>query len=260
VLVRSEPQRVRSDAELFFVVDTSRSMTARESPAAPTRLARARHAAARLRAALPEVPAGIASFTDRVLPHLLPTSDASVFAVTLEDAVGVNRPPPAFESPVATSFQMLAAFPAQGSFSRRAKRRLLVVLTDGESQSYTGAAVAQELRRVRTGLVLVRFWSARDRVFSDGADAGYRPAAASAAPLRDLGRLSAGGRVFGPGEVDAAAAAARTFLGSGPTLTIDADRQVRPLAPWVALAALLPLALVVSRRGGGQRFPLRQVG
>ena len=71
--------RERTDVAALFVLDTSRSMAASLTPTSPTRLARAITAAVQLRAAIPEVPAGVATFTDRVLPDLLPVADVAGF-------------------------------------------------------------------------------------------------------------------------------------------------------------------------------------
>src|SRR5262249_57887205 len=75
--------RVRTDAQAFFVLDVSRSMLAARDPRSRTRLARAKRLAAEIRDAIPEVPAGIATLTDRVLPDLLPVSDPQAFSQTL---------------------------------------------------------------------------------------------------------------------------------------------------------------------------------
>ena len=79
-------KRVRDDAEAIVVLDTSRSMLARTSPRSPIRYARATDAALRFRAAFEDVPVGIASFTDRVLPHLFPSPDDDVFVGDAEHA------------------------------------------------------------------------------------------------------------------------------------------------------------------------------
>ena len=67
---------LRTDAEAFFAIDTSRSMLAAPSRRRP-RPARPRQAGRgqTLRNAIPDVPSGVASFTDRLLPNLFPTSD-----------------------------------------------------------------------------------------------------------------------------------------------------------------------------------------
>src|SRR5262249_6912201 len=124
-------------------------------------------------------------------------------------------------------------------------------LTDGESQTYSPVHVAQSLQSARTGLIVVRFWRASERVFVHGLSAGYLPTSSSIGPLADLGRLSAGSRVFGEHDASAAAGAARALSGSGPTRAPGARRRSVPLAPWLTLAALVPLGLVLGRRGGG---------
>ncbi len=85
---------VRTDAEAFVVLDVSRSMLAQRSLDEPMRIERAKKAATELRAALPDVPVGVASLTDRVLPHLFPSADQEVFEATLERSVGIEQPPP----------------------------------------------------------------------------------------------------------------------------------------------------------------------
>jgi hypothetical protein len=87
----------------------------------------------RFRAAFPDVPVGIASFTDRVLPHLFPSPDDDVFTATLNRSLGIDRPPPhgsfvsdgdpacALESIVSRRF-----------FTPTARKRLIFVITDGE--------------------------------------------------------------------------------------------------------------------------------
>ena len=80
--------RVRTDVEAMFVLDTSRSMLAAGSARGPNRFARAKRLAIALRAAIPEVPSGVANFTDRVLPNLLPSASVADFDDTVARAVG----------------------------------------------------------------------------------------------------------------------------------------------------------------------------
>jgi len=255
VLVRSQTRDVRTDAELYVVLDTSRSMAASASPTSPTREARAKRFAIALRSALPDIPAGVASFTDRVLPHLVPSSDAVTFESTIAQAIGVDRPPPSTPVPLATSYSVLSQLAGTGGFAPEADRRLLVLLTDGESQPYTPAEVARSLHTARTDLLVVRFWRRAERVFVRGVSAGYVPTPSSTAPLIGLGRLSVGSRVFGEHDAPAAARAARSFFGSGSSRALVGRRTSLPLAPWLTLAALLPLGLVLGRHGGGTRAP-----
>ena len=65
-------------------------MRASSAPGEPTRLVRARAAVMRVRRTVPDVPAGLAGLTDRVLPYLFPTVDAAGFAETLRLSVAVE--------------------------------------------------------------------------------------------------------------------------------------------------------------------------
>lgn len=256
VLRRSQPRSIRADAELFVVLDTSRSMAASASSSSPTREQRAKRFAIALRSALPEIPSGVASFTDRLLPHLLPSADVATFDATVRQAVGIDRPPPSAHVPLATSYDMLSQLPSGGAFSRHVHRRLLVLLSDGESQTYLPARVAESLHAVHASLLIVRFWSTGERVFVHGAPAGYRPTLSSTPLLAALGARSVGARVFGGRDVAAAADAARGFFGHGPTRAIGEQRDSVALAPWLTLLALAPLGLVLGRGGGGS--PMRR--
>ena len=251
VLVRAEQQQqTRTDAQLYVVLDTSRSMSARATPTAPTRLDRAIRFAEDLRARLPSIPAGVASFTDRVLPHLVPTTDTATFDATLRQAIGIGRPPPQSTKRTATDYTVLAELPAGNAYTPGVRRRLLVLLTDGESAPYRPGTVVQMLRRQRTALIVVRFWAADERVFEGPRETSYRPQPASAFPFVALGASSVGGRVFGDGDAGAAAAAAKRFFGAGPLRRgVSAERRLA-LGPYLAAAALVLLAAIVIRRGG----------
>ena len=86
VIERTTKLETRTDAEAFVVLDVSRSMLARRNPGSPERIARAKAAARTLRAALPEVRFGIASLTDRTLPHLFPSIDRETSSTTKASA------------------------------------------------------------------------------------------------------------------------------------------------------------------------------
>ncbi len=101
VVARGHVREIRVGAEVLFVVDTSRSMLARPSERAPTRLARAKESALALRSSLDDVRVGLASITDRTLPYLLPSADPDVFASVLARSIAIDAPPPSglYESP-----------------------------------------------------------------------------------------------------------------------------------------------------------------
>ena len=94
VLRSEEKQRVRSDAQVFYVFDTSNSMRASRDPGGPTRLDRALAIARRMQLDLHDVPSGVATMTDRVLPNIFPTGNEQLFTAALAETVGVERPPP----------------------------------------------------------------------------------------------------------------------------------------------------------------------
>jgi hypothetical protein len=245
-LSHEKSQRVRRDAQVLFVVDTSRSMAASPGGTGATRLARATAAAAKLRASIPDVESGIATLTDRVLPNLLPVADIPSFDATLQRSVGIERPPPRSVAVRATTYAALSEIPAAGFFGSAAKRRVVVLLTDGESAPFNPGAVAASLRAAE--LVVVRVWRAGESIAGEPA---YRPDPAGAATLAALA-AAAGGRVFGESDIGAAGAAIRAKLGSGPTARITTRRrQETALAPFVVLAALVPLGLFLRRRMPG---------
>ena len=239
--------RARTDAEAYVVFDTSRSMSAAAAAGAPTRLERAVGAGLRIRSSLPEIPVGVVSMTDRALPHLFPTADASAFAAVATRAIGIERPPPRERQARATTFAVLERLDRENFFGGGAARRLVVLLTDGESRVFDPEAVSRSFERSGIGLVIVRFWDARERVFaSDGsADPAYRPDATVDAQLGRLAAATSGGRVFAEDEVGSAVRAARTWLGTGPLVASGPALRVTPLAPWLVLAAAVPLALLL---------------
>lgn len=249
VLERAESVRERTDVEVFLLMDISRSMLAAKGPAAPTRFERAREVALRLGGALPGMPIGVASFTDRALPHLFPTTDRRVLEATLEDAIDIERPGSGlFFNERATTFDVLVDFPAREYFSPGVERRLLVVLTDGESRELTAdlAGAFQEEPRVET--IFVRVWGEEERIYETGvAEEGYEPDEASLGDLAQVASL-VGGRVFTEDSVAEAIREARALLGSGPTREQVREGGRFALMPWITLAAILPLGVVLLRR------------
>ena len=242
-----EGARVRTDVEVFFVFDTSRSMLAARAANAPTRLQRAKSTALRLRAAVPNVPAGVATLTDRVLPDLFPTVDAATFDSTVRDAVGIERPPPAQTDSTVTTFRPLADVATQGFFGPDLRRRILVVFTDGEARP--DVSPARPLLANHVELVLLHFWSPGERIFDVGGrvESAYRADPNSGAALAHLA-AAVDGRAFEEGSAGGAASALRAAVGSGPTAARGVRPRTRPLAPYVAAAAFGPLLLVLRRR------------
>ena len=243
---RTVPQR--SDAEVFVVVDTSRSMLASSSSGEPTRFERAQAEAIALQEKLGDVPLGIASLTDRVLPHLFPTVDQRVYRETAREAVGIERPPPStsFGTNV-TTLDALGAVPTLGYFPPSAKKRALVVFTDGESQPVSTLA-GDFAREPHIDVTFIRIGDRSERIWESGvAEAGYESDPRAEAMLA-AAATAVRGRVLDEGHVSEAAAAVREALGKGPTVDrrIEGNRQA--LMPYVALLAVFPLGFVLYRR------------
>jgi hypothetical protein len=237
---------VRTDAEALFVLDNSRSMAASTRPGAPTRLARAKAAAVAIREGIADVPSGVATLSDRVLPNLLPNPDPSVFAQTVGQAVSIEQPPPASAGVLATSLDALGATATQNFFSPSARKRLVVVLTDGESAPFDARRVARELGSgPGVSLILVRVARSNESVYTDGKpEGGYRPDPTAVQALSSLA-ASTGGTLTGESSIRRAVAAARARLGSGPVVAAERRARTRTLAPFIILAALIPLGLVL---------------
>ncbi|HEU6446504.1 MAG TPA: hypothetical protein VFL61_15730 [Gaiellaceae bacterium] len=248
VLEETKEQLARSDAKAFFVVDTSRSMLASAEPGAPTRFDRARSSALRFRDGISTVPIGIASITDRTLPLLFPTASRDSFASTLDLALGVDRPPSSEAGDIrATKFGALAAVGTR-NFFRDAERRLVVLFTDGETTGFDASGIADALAGANIELIVVRVWRDGERVFGpNGAPEPYEPDPASADSAEGLAS-AAGGQAFDEDELGDAIGAARTVLGEGETVTRAVETDIDPLAPYVFLAALVPLGFLLYRR------------
>ena len=250
VLARETRLHVRTDAEVFVAVDVSRSMLARQARTGPTRLGRARSLAVQLREELPGIRVGVASITDRVLPHLFPTPDDDVFRTTLYRSIDIEQPPPRSQYSVnATSFDTLTDVATRRFFSPTAKKRVLVVLTDGESTPITAARIGRVFVRppaIRT--VFVHVWGPNEHVYgTSGPEPQYHTDPAARAILEALA-VATNGAVFREDQISAAAERTRRFLGSGPTKAEGVRDTRNGMAPYLALAALLPLGLLLARQ------------
>ena len=246
----TEDRTVRTDAEAFVVVDVSRSMLARRAVDSPQRLERARTLATSVRASLPEIPVGIATLTDRVLPHVFPTTDGEVFEATLQRSIGIEKPPPRSSFATgATSLNALATLRGLRYFTPNSTARLAIVLTDGESQPVANARLGGLLRRSPAiEIVFVQFWDEDERVFTRGVPEPQYLPDPSARSVLDRLAASAGGEVYSESQREAVQAKARELLGDGPSVVIGEQAGQLALAPYLAAAALLPFGLLLLRR------------
>jgi hypothetical protein len=203
-----------------------------------------------VRASLPDVRVGIASLTDRVLPHLFPSPNEDVFEATLERSVDIERPPPrgGFTTNV-TSLDTLAGVRGLKFFSPPAAERLLVVVTDGESVPVQHLRLGGIMRRKPPiDTIFVHVWGGDENVYNRGArEPQYRTNRGSR-KLLELLASSTGGRVYAEDEIEQASARARAALGEGPTAAEGETGERTPLAPYLAVLAFLPLGLVLWRR------------
>lgn len=246
----------RTDAEAFAVFDISRSMLASASPGAPRRLERAIARGLELRDLLGDLPVGVATLTDRTLPNLFPTTDRSAFETVVRQSVGVNRPPGSelgrFRT--ATDVAALASLARDNYFGPGSVKRLVILLTDGESSTFSPRRLVEQLDRGGVDLVVLRFWDGRERVWGAGGipEPLYRPTRSALAAVDELARLTGGGRAFDETEVAAAAAAVRAAAGTGRTVPAVLPGRTRSLAAWFVLGACVPFALLLAASGPGR--------
>jgi hypothetical protein len=246
----SKDRLARTDAEVLLVFDTSRSMLAADRAGGETRFDRARAAALRLRRQLPEIPIGLVSLTDRVLPHLLPTVNRTAFDATVVETMGVDRPPPLQRANrVASTFDALRGLPTRNFFAPGADKRVVVFLTDGESRVFNPRRMRAAFRTRSTRLLVMHFWKPGERVFrADGApEPLYQADSSSAKTVRTLAR-AVGGRAFSEDELDEAVAATRELVGEGKSRPLGEDSSRTTLAPYLFLGAFVPLGFLLWRR------------
>ena len=218
MLTTTERQTARTSSEVVFVTDVSQSMLAAPRAGAPTRLDRARSVVRRMRAAVPDVPAGVAGLTDRALPYVFPTLDAGVFADTVKRSVLPDAPQPQGIADVASNFVPVAQLARNGFFSPEARHRTCVLVTDGETRSVLpaprgctlivvqgGRAGRQDLRPERQGRCRVPARElGREHARPPGAGGRRRPVygaglGAATAALRKAAEVGASRRGSGRG-------------------------------------------------------------
>jgi von Willebrand factor type A domain len=240
------PERV--DAQIFFALDTTRSMMASAGPGETTRWERAVAAARRIRDAVRDVPVGIASLTDNALPLLFPTTNAGSFDAVLRHSVGIDKPLSEEAQDRQATDLGATRFFATGNFFRGARRRILVVFTDAQTKPYDVGELTGDFSGGRVATILVRFWRDREFVYGpDGIEQAYVPDPGSAAAAQRYAQ-QVRGEVFHEDELNAAIEALRAKLGTDSTITRVRTVDIRPLGPYVLIAALLPLSFLLVRR------------
>jgi hypothetical protein len=184
-----------------------------------------------------------------VLPHLFPTVDQRVFLETATESMGIERPPPStsFGTNV-TTLDALGVVPTLNFFRPDAKRRALVVFTDGESQPVSSALASDFSRKPSVDVTFVHMGSTSERIYTSGVEeAAYVPDPTSSSTL-GAAATATRGRVVEEGGVGSIAADVRKALGTGPTVDRRIEGSRRALMPLVALLAVFPLGVVLFRR------------
>lgn len=247
IVVRRHDETARTDAQVFVVFDTSLSMRASSGPQQPTRLARAKRMAVDLQRALPNVPFGVVSMTDRALPNLMPTVDRSLFDRTVQLSVGIDRPPPSQEyHGRATTFDAIVALAQANFFSRSVHHRVIVVFTDGEAQQMS-PLTKQALENGLTPF-FVHVWRPTDRI-REGTptEDRYIPDPTSGQALETL-VAGTTGKVFGEHNGRQLVRSTRQAVGRASSASFVAGYARVPLAEWFILAAFVPLAFLIWKR------------
>jgi hypothetical protein len=166
------------------------------------------------------------------------------FDGVVQRAVRIESPPPRASAVRATSYGALADIVSGNAFAPTATRRIVILLTDGESNPVQSGGLAGRLAAGRGYRFLsIRFWQGNESVYGaeDKAEAAYRPDPSGRTTLRDLA-AALGGRSFEENETAAAAGYLRSLAGNGPSVRVaGTDRNRVALAPYLALAALLGL-------------------
>ncbi|HEV8461963.1 MAG TPA: hypothetical protein VGQ38_14785 [Gaiellaceae bacterium] len=250
VLQSTRTVRSRTDAQIFYTFDTSVSMSASTGPGAPTRLDRAVAEASRLRLRLGDVPSGLASMTDRVLPTIFPSTSQQEFAAGLSDTIDVDAPPPKGLTDRATTFAALDTFAGTNFFSPGIPHRLVILFTDGETAPYFTSDLKQALRQSapKTSFVVVHVSRPGERIYHGSkVDPDYRPDPRSGRATAALAS-ALGGRSFEEGKIGSAAGAARQLLGKGTVARIGVGLHVVALAQWLVLVSLVPILVLLWRR------------
>jgi hypothetical protein len=251
VIETNRARTERTDAEVFVALDSSRSMLASTSAGSATRIERAAAAVNWLAQSLPEVPIGLAAFDGTMLPYVLPTTDGRVLATSLTDSLEIERAAQLsgqLAPRQTTSLDALAAIPRGSYFTPSTRKRALIVLTDGETNEVSTRLARAYLREPRIQAIFVRFWGGDERVYTGGVpEPAYEPDPDSAAQLERIAS-AVGGRVYDEGDRGGVLAAAERALGSGPTAERRTQRQRLALMPYLTLAALVPLGLLLWRR------------
>ncbi len=236
--------RMRTDAELYLAFDVSRSMLASAKPGGRDRLDRAVSVARRVHQGLRQIPTGVATVTNRMMPLLFPIPDARGVPLVLDHSVAIGQPAPSrLTTPRATQLGAISLAADRTYFGRSAKRRALVVLSDMDTDEFGLDGTLQTLRRHRIEPFFVRIAAPGERVYDARARAEpYRPSSTLA--VSTLRR--AGWHAYEEHELAQLLTDLHGHLGSGPTRPSGVVLTQRNLAHITGLAALAAAAVLIA--------------
>jgi von Willebrand factor type A domain len=249
VVIHKKTLTERVDAQVFLVFDTSLSMSARSGLHAPTRLARAKQEARALIPQLGDIPVGIATMTDRILPNLMPTTNAGVALRTMDQSVWIDEPPPSLQyKGRATTLQALVPMASDNLFPPGVRHPILIIFTDGEEQPPPPFAGYSFAEQVSIPPLFVHIWAPTEHIYEHGRiDPNYQPDPTSARVLAHFAGLTHG-HVFRDGDLKALLGEIHTEAGSKPATTRLLGYARIALAPWFLLAGVIPLGFLLYRR------------
>lgn len=258
---------VRTDAEAYLVVDTSVSMLARRRIDSEPRITKARSLVGRLALMLPQdVPIGLATMPRAVLPLLAPTIDRTLLVDVAQKQLVVGAVPgrPGWTRTtsstgqairqVSTTFDSLRSLVDVPFFAADRARRLVILITDGESAPFDATAVERLLTDegvrvlvVRTGSSSDRIWRAvRGRLVRDRSYVPQLYGLDQLPALENVATALGGTGVLRPDDAGEIARRARALLGDGPRVRSGGARDSIALGPYTALAAVPLVAFALA--------------
>jgi hypothetical protein len=239
----TDSTKVRSDAELYLTFDVSRSMQAASGPRGVVRMERARTLGRDVHAALRDVPTGVATLTNRLMPLLFPTSDARGVTAVIDHSLRLMQPRPTrLTAARASSLGALSLAADRSYYNPSARKRVLVVFSDLDSDFFSLEGTLRLLRKHRIEPFLVRVAAPGERIF----DTAGRPNAYVSVSTVTVDALRrAHWHAFEENETARLVTEIRSYLGEGPVGESGLVESQRDLAPLFALAALAITAALV---------------
>jgi hypothetical protein len=154
------------------------------------------------------------------------TTDRHVLEATLGRTLDIESPGPStYFSTRATTLDALEAAPTLNYFPPAMKKRVLVVLTDGETLPLERDLASAFAREPKIQTVFVHIWEPDERIYLTGvAEFGYAADARSEAELARIASL-VGGRVVSEGDSEGLAAGADGSRRERPDRRSQARRQ-----------------------------------